>query len=77
MHSVFQHFNSSRWRYFFLCFNPTSTRRLVSLRVDAVAPVNQGKGTTFVVYNDAKLRIFRSDTGGVVVQTKAEEVVPV
>lgn len=36
----------------------------------------QGKGTTFVVYNDAKLRIFRSDTGGVVVQTKANEVVP-
>lgn len=37
----------------------------------------QGKGTTFVVYNDARLRIFRSDTGGVVVQTKANEVVPV
>lgn len=37
----------------------------------------QGKGTTFVVYNDAKLRIFRSDTGGLVVQTKANEVVPV
>lgn len=37
----------------------------------------QGKGTTFVVYNDARLRIFRSDTGGVVVQTKADEVVPV
>lgn len=39
--------------------------------------VLQGKGTTFVVYNDAKLRVFRSDTGGVVVQTKADEVVPV
>ena len=37
----------------------------------------QGKGTTFVVYNDPKLRIFRSDTGGLVVQTKANEVVPV
>ncbi|CAM9467432.1 unnamed protein product [Ectocarpus fasciculatus] len=37
----------------------------------------KGKGTTFVVYNDARLRIFRSDTGGVVVQTKADEVVPV
>eukprot|EP00752_Nemacystus_decipiens_P006481 g5835.t1 len=37
----------------------------------------KGKGTTFVVYNDAKLRIFRSDTGGLVVQTKANEVVPV
>lgn len=35
----------------------------------------QGKGTTFVVYNDAKLRVFRSDTGGVVVQTKADEEV--
>ncbi|CAM9204705.1 unnamed protein product [Laminaria digitata] len=35
----------------------------------------KGKGTTFVVYNDARLRVFRSDTGGVVVQTKAEEVV--
>lgn len=54
-------------------FAPFSTARH-----DAVAPFhsfNQGKGTTFVVYNDARLRVFRSDTGGVVVQTKAEEVV--
>lgn len=42
-------------------------------------PLNfiKGKGTTFVVYNDPKLRVFRSDTGGLVVQTKAEETVPV
>lgn len=37
----------------------------------------QGKGTTFVVYMDEKLRVFRSDTGGTVVQTKADEVVSV
>eukprot|EP00903_Cladosiphon_okamuranus_P008758 g8390.t1 len=42
-------------------------------------PLNfiKGKGTTIVVYNDPRLRIFRSDTGGLVVQTKANEVVPV
>ncbi|CAM9232851.1 unnamed protein product [Discosporangium mesarthrocarpum] len=41
-------------------------------------PLNfiRGKGTTIVVYNDKRLRIFRSDTGGMVVQTKAEESVP-
>lgn len=38
---------------------------------------SQGTGSTFVVYIDEKLRVFRSDTGGVVVQTKADEVVPV
>ncbi|CAM9350939.1 unnamed protein product [Ascophyllum nodosum] len=36
----------------------------------------KGTGTTIVVYSDARLRVFRSDTGGVVVQTKAQEVVP-
>lgn len=36
----------------------------------------QGKGTTYVVYIDSKLRVFRSDSGGVVVQTKADELVP-
>ena len=36
----------------------------------------QGTGTTIVVYSDTRLRVFRSDTGGVVVQTKAQEVVP-
>lgn len=39
--------------------------------------VSQGTGSTFVVYMDEQLRVFRSDTGGVVVQTKANEVVPV
>ncbi|CAM9472176.1 unnamed protein product [Pylaiella littoralis] len=42
-------------------------------------PLNfiKGTGSTFVVYIDEKLRVFRSDTGGIVVQTKANEVVPV